>query len=225
MACRITVINGPARPRASTETATLHAAGQFGWNVHTLAYVFMCLVIASGAYGAYAYLIQPGRMAANRGSSDRSAMFEELFELGNQSRALGEACDPEVGAVVASSIDRTRLGGGPVAQLWARDGSKFLRRVATGGSSTASNVLPNPDQRAVIEFVAERVPRADKRGEAAKLQQLLAALCRRQAALRQIRRDIQLDAWLKAWLYLHIPLTVALVGALLVHVATIFLYW
>ena len=206
-------------------TATLHAAGQLGWNVHTLAYLLMCLVIASGCYGAYAYLVQPRRMAANRGGLDRDAMFAELFELGNRSRILGEACDPEVGAVVASSIERTRLGGGPMAQLWARDGSKFVRRLASSGSSTASNVLPNPDQQAVIDFVAERIPRADKRGEAANLQQLLAALCRRQASLRQIRRDVQLDAWLKGWLYLHVPLTVALVGALLVHVAATFLYW
>ncbi len=205
--------------------ATLHAAAQLGWNVHSLAYLLMCLVIASGGYGTYAYLVQPGRMAANRAGSDRESMFNELFELGNRCRDLGDACDPEVGAVVASSIERTRLGGGAFVQLSARDGSKLVRRIATNGSSTASKVMPNLDQQAVVDFVAERVPRAEKRGEAANLQELLAALSLRQAVLRQIRRDIQLDAWLKGWLWLHVPLTVGLLGALVVHIAATFLYW
>ena len=209
--------------------ATLHGAAQLGWNVHSLAYVLMCLVIASGGYGTYAYLVQPGRMAANRAGSEREAMFTELFELGNRCRELGDACDPEVGAVVASSIDRTRLGGGAFVQLSALDGSRLVRRAAGNGSatasSTASKVLPNPDQQAVVDFVAERIPRSEKRGEAANLQELLAALSRRQAVVRQLRRDIQLDAWLKGWLLLHVPLTVGLVGALVVHIATTFLYW
>jgi hypothetical protein len=204
--------------------ATLHGAAQFGWNVHSLAYLLMCLVIASGGYGTYAYLVQPGRMAANRAGSDRESRFSELFELGNRCRDLGDVCDAEVGAVVASSIERTRLGGGAIVQLSARDGSKLVRRVATNGSSTASKVMPNPDQQAVVDFVAERIPRAEKRGEAASLQGLLAALSLRQAVVRQIRRDIQLDAWLKGWLWLHVPLTVGLLGALVVHIAATFLY-
>ena len=131
--------------------------------------------------------------------------------------------------MVASSIDRTRLGGGAFVQLSALDGSRLVRRAAGNGSatasSTASKVLPNPDQQAVVDFVAERIPRSEKRGEAANLQELLAALSRRQAVVRQLRRDIQLDAWLKGWLLLHVPLTVGLVGALVVHIATTFLYW
>ena len=36
--------------------ATLHAGFQIGWNVHTLAYALMLLVIFSGFYGLYAWL-------------------------------------------------------------------------------------------------------------------------------------------------------------------------
>ena len=39
--------------------ATLHAGFQVGWNLHTLAYVLMIVVIASGFFGLYSYLNHP----------------------------------------------------------------------------------------------------------------------------------------------------------------------
>ena len=52
--------------------ATLHTGFQFGWNVHTLAYVLMLAVIASGFYGIYAYARYPTLMTANRGEIGRA---------------------------------------------------------------------------------------------------------------------------------------------------------
>jgi hypothetical protein len=57
------------------------------------------------------------------------------------------------------------------------------------------------------------------------LQQLIVLLCRRQAVLRRIRRDIRLRGWLKIWLYFHIPVTFALLVALVVHIVSTFVYW
>ena len=48
---------------------------------------------------------------------------------------------------------------------------------------------------------------------------------RRQAILRRIRTDIQLQAWLQLWLFIHVPFTIALLGALIVHIVVTFLYW
>jgi len=39
--------------------ATLHCGLQVGWNIHTLAYALMCLVIGSGLLGVYNYLHYP----------------------------------------------------------------------------------------------------------------------------------------------------------------------
>jgi len=46
--------------------ATLHTGFQFGWNVHTLAYVLMMLVIASGVWGIAVYASLPAALSANR---------------------------------------------------------------------------------------------------------------------------------------------------------------
>jgi hypothetical protein len=197
--------------------ATLHSGFQVGWNLHTLAYVLMIVVIASGFFGLFSYLNHPVLISQNREGGGRAELFAELFELDRQSRSLAQKCAPEVGLAVASSIERTTLGGGVYAQLFSGDNSFFVKG--------AGAPVRNTDQQAVIDFVAERLPRAQKGIEAANLQQLIVSLCRRQAVLRRIRRDIRLRGWLKIWLYFHIPVTFALLVALAVHIVSTFVYW
>jgi hypothetical protein len=201
---------------------TLHSAAEFGWNVHTLAWVLMIGVVLSGFYGLYAYLAHPRRLAEIRSGSSRERLFAELFELDKRTRSLATQCGADVQGAVTSAIERTALGGGVLSQLLAVDRSQFLRPARVGGAAAPAR---NTNQQAVIEYVADRAPRSEKRIEAANLQSLLSVMARRQAVLQRIRRDIQLDAWLKAWLYVHVPLTIALLGALAVHVITTFAYW
>jgi hypothetical protein len=174
--------------------------------------------------GVLGYLNYPRQLAVNREGASRSQLFAELFDLDKEGRELAQKCDPRIGAAIKSSIERTTIGGGLIAQLFAIDRSWFEPEVAeaqTGKPGLAANA----DQRAVIEYVAGRVPRADKRAEAANLQALVLLLCRRQTVLRRIRRDIQLQGWLKIWLYFHVPLTFAALAALIVHILASFLYW
>jgi hypothetical protein len=204
--------------------ATLHCAGQFHWNVHTAAYVIMFAVVLSGVFGVLGYLNYPRQLSVNREGGSRSQLFAELFDLDRQGRELGQRCDPRIGSAVKSSIERTTIGGGVVEQLFAIDRSWFEPELAEAQAGKPG-LTRNPDQGAVIDYVATRVPRADKRAEAANLQALVLLLCRRQTVLRRIRRDIQLQSWLKIWLYLHVPLTFAALAALIVHILTSFLYW
>jgi hypothetical protein len=43
--------------------------------------------------------------------------------------------------------------------------------------------------------------------------------------LNRARRDMRHKAVLDLWLYIHVPLAVALLAALSVHVVSVFLYW
>jgi len=197
--------------------ATLHCAMQFGFNVHTVAYVLMCIVIFSGFYGIYVYLRLPQRVTENQAGGNRSELFAELFSLDTQLRSLSKKTSPDIQISVTSSIERTAIGGGWVAQLLGTDESWFV------GSD--SKLLPNEDQQPVIDFVADRLPRADKAAEVPMLHELVVHLCRRQAILRRIRRDIRLRALLQIWLYVHIPMTAALLVALVLHILSTFFYW
>jgi hypothetical protein len=204
--------------------ATLHCAGKFGWNVHTLAYVLMAAVIVSGFFGVYAYLTNPRVISENRTSGSRGALFAELFDLDARARELAGRCDPDTGLAVKSSIERTVIGGGLARQLFSIDDSRLMLADA-GASGQGSRLAANKDQQMAIDWVAKRLPRAEKRAEAELLQSLVSVLCRRQMILRRIRRDIRLNGWLRVWLYVHVPLTMALLSALIAHIVVTFIYW
>ncbi|MDH3440173.1 MAG: hypothetical protein OEM63_05445 [Gammaproteobacteria bacterium] len=199
--------------------ATLHSAGQLGWNVHSLSYVLMFLVILSGFYGIYTYINYPQAMTANRSNASRAQLFAELFELDNRGRELAARAPEEINAAVISAIERTGIGGGIYSQLLGRDQSLFVP--PGSGGKTASN----RDQQPVIDLVATRIPRASKVAEAELLEELLEVFCRRQAVLRRIAFDIRLRGRIRFWLLIHVPLTVALLVALVVHIVTTFIYW
>ena len=101
----------------------LHCGFQFGWNLHTFALVLMLIVIFSGFFGVYAYLRYPTLMTRNRESATRDAMLEEIGEIDQNALNLADGIAPEIHAVVLRSIENTKLGGGVMTQLRARDGS------------------------------------------------------------------------------------------------------
>ena len=198
--------------------ATLHSAAQMGWNVHTLSYVLLWLVVVSGAVGIQSYVALPRLLSRNREGGARAQMFAELVELDRHSRSLTTRCTPAIAAAIASGVERTVIGGGVVTQLFGRDHSSFI----SGDSGAPAR---NFDQQPLVDYVAARIPRVEKTAEAATLHEAIVVLCRRQAVLRRIRRDIKLQAWLNIWLYFHVPLTIALLVALVIHVVTTFMYW
>lgn len=202
--------------------ATLHSAFQLGWNVHSLAYVLMCVVIASGVYGLYAYLRLPRILAAVHAGRRREDWLTALNRIDDDMRRAAQQADATTLAVVESAIDRTTLGGGVLAQVLGRDHSRMLDPAAQpAGSRTCSNRFQQP----LLDYLAARVPQARKRDEAAALQGLLGLAAQRARALAVLRASVALQARLQLWLYLHIPLTIGLIAALLVHILVVFLYW
>ena len=71
--------------------ATLHTGFQLGWNVHTLAYALMLLVIASGIYGIAVYAALPAALSSNREEMTETQMLDALRAIDRQ---LHDAAQP-----------------------------------------------------------------------------------------------------------------------------------
>ncbi|MEI6486758.1 MAG: hypothetical protein WCO11_10875 [Sphingomonadales bacterium] len=178
--------------------ATLHSGFQFGWNVHTLAWVLMMVVILSGLWGIALYATLPEKLSANRGELTQAQMLEAIRALDRQLDAAAQPLAAGDAALVRLSLEQCRIAGS-------------LRQRLTGNHADDGNARA---------LAAVRARPSD-----AQLQPIRLLLERKEAALAQARRHIRLKALLELWLYVHVPATVTLLAALSAHIVSVFLYW
>ena len=179
--------------------ATLHTGFQLGWNIHTLAYALMMLVIASGLYGITVYAKLPEKLSNNRGEMSKRQMVESLAALDRQLDAAAQPLAREESDRVIAALEQDPFRAGVLARLTN----------SYPGCRTA---------RALKDFARDHELDGHE-------QRVAGLLHKRAAQLAQIRRQMQLRALLDVWLYVHIPATVALLGALTAHVVSVFFYW
>jgi hypothetical protein len=198
----------------------LHTGFQFGFNVHTLAFALMVLVIASGLFGVFVYLKYPERISRNRGGANQSELLDQLQELDERCRRMARQLPVEFQELVSSGISRLQLGGSMWARLRARDASQVLIK-----RDDEFTVVAHPGQEAALDWLAEQQSRSREPPVAAAIGELSALLRNKRRLLKPLAEDMRLQAMLQVWLYVHVPLTAALLVALLVHIATVFIYW
>jgi hypothetical protein len=208
--------------------ATLHTGFQFGANLHTLAYALMVLVIASGVVGIVVYSRYPRLITDHRAQATREGWLEEVLDLNERAIQLADQISPEVHRFVLRSVERLRLGGSWREQL-AGAGSdpgtteisaltEILRKKLSAGESEGD------DTEQVIVLTESRILMGQRDPAIERLKQLLELLIRRNELTARVNRDVEMHARMQVWLYLHVPLTAALLAALLAHVVTVFLY-
>lgn len=186
--------------------ATLHAAFQVGWNVHTLAYVLMLTVIVSGFFGVYAYLRFPALQTENLGDDTLDAILLKIADLDKQATRISLAMPDNLQSAIERSVEGTIIGGGIYQQL--------------------RNKHPHcPTRRAVVMLEAVNNERAFKGEQAQALRSLYDVMLRKQKTVARARRDVRYRALMEAWLYVHVPLSFALLTALLAHIVSVFFYW
>ena len=198
----------------------LHTGFQFGWNIHTLAFALLVMIVASGMYGVYVYIKYPGRMSDNRNGAPRSELLDELEDIDRRSARVATNLGADFLEFVASGIQRTQLGATLWQRLQKRDSSQILLR--QGGET---RTVANAGQEAALDWLAEQQSIAGDAETAAGIGELSALLRNKRRLLKQLKQDLQLQAKLEIWLYVHVPLTVALLVALFAHILTVFLYW
>jgi len=184
--------------------ATLHTGFQFGWNVHTLAFVLMMLVIFSGVYGITVYAALPQGLSDARSEMTGPQMIDAVNSLDKQIQNSAQPLSDADSEVVLGSLGEDPFGGG----VWRR---------LTGS-------YPRCGNRRALQIMRGRLAQVSAR-EAVAIEPIVTLLERKAAALQRVRGYVQRRALLEIWLYVHIPLTFVLIAALLAHVVSVFFYW
>lgn len=183
---------------------TLHTGFQFGLNVHTVAYVLMMLVILSGIYGITVYAALPQGLSDSRSEMTGPQMIEAVNSLDKQIQSAAQPLSDADSEVVLGSLGEDPFGGG----VWRR----------------LSGSYPSCGNRRALQIMRGRIVETSGK-QAAAVEQVVALLEKKAAALQRVRGYVQRRALLEIWLYIHIPLTVVLIVALIAHVVSVFFYW
>lgn len=186
--------------------ATLHTGFRFHWNLHTLAFVLMILVIFSGIFGAYVFLRYPALMTANRQGSTLKSMSAELAALDQSCRDLALNFDDDTAALVVKATEDF--------------GGKFTW--AEGLLGRAPNPLEGATGQAITRLRDE--VGGKEQAPPAEVLPLVQNLTKRATIVVKMRRDWRYRAQMLLWRAVHVPLTIALLVALTIHVIAVFYY-
>jgi hypothetical protein len=183
---------------------TLHTGFEVGWNVHTLAYVLMLLVVLSGFYGVFFYLRVPRAMTENLGEETLQSLVLRIGDLDREAREKALSLPDELLGLVDRSVTGTRLGGNALRLVTGRDPS-----------------CPNAAAIAAWPSASRKLT-----AESANLgRDVYTLLLEKNELLERARRSLRHKALLDLWLYVHVPLALALLAALVAHVVSVFIYW
>jgi hypothetical protein len=181
---------------------TLHTGFQLGWNVHTLAYALMMLVVISGMFGVAAYGLLPPLLSNNRGEMTEAQMLGSIRAIDRQLRDAAQPLARGDADLVLAALAQGAFDG----RLWAR----LAGRLRGNATQAAIDGLGQGDAGGAADPAIRRVR---------------ALLVRRRSQLSRVRRHLRYKALLEIWLYVHIPSTIALIAALAAHIISIFYYW
>lgn len=187
--------------------ATFHTGFSFHWNVHTLGYVLMCLVIVSGIFGLVAYRRYPSLLTRNRAGVTLRAITTEIAAQDVQCRYLSLAFDDVI-------VDRVAKATGEVIPRISWNELIFGRshdKVLSGPTKDAIDAL----RALIVNDIA--APR--------EVLPLVQALTQRATLVERARRDYRYRVMMKVWRAFHVPLTIGLLMTLAIHVFSVFYYW
>ena len=110
----------------------------------------------------------------------------------------------EINGRVVDAGQTTVIGGGFVRQLSGRD--------------------PNCPSTAALNRLQTMAATLEG-DDAVQARRLITRLSRKCELLSRARKDVQLQALMQVFLYVHVPMTFALIAALIAHVFIVFFYW
>jgi hypothetical protein len=157
-------------------------------------------------FGTYTFWRFPELMTRNRGGMTLTTMTAELAALEVRCTQLALAFPDDVLALVQDAVEPARTG--QLAELISGRRQKQMRRRSLVAISHVQTQLA--DRAAVTP--AEILP-------------LVQNLTQRLVLMERIYRDWRFRMLMLQWRSVHMPMTVALLMALLIHVVVVFYDW
>ncbi len=182
----------------------MHAGFRFGVDVHTLAFVLLAVVVVSGIVGILLYQYLPSRLTKYESGLQADKIDKEIAQLlsemrnlvKNKSDALVRLYQAEVAKVNDLKVNGwSLLLRGSGGDLIARRSKELAEKVSS---------IPPEDQEAFH-----------------LMSQLLLQKTQLEANLFN---QMRLRNAMQAWLYVHVPVSVAMVITVGIHVLIVFYY-
>ena len=186
----------------------LHAGFKFGFDIHTLAYVLLVMVVGSGIVGAALYLLLPRRFEPF-GEELTYPMGhgtdEELRKIIRQMRALAidksqefaDACQTEI----EYGIPKRHVGW---ELLWRKSATAAL--VAT--------------QIEAFQDYLQHIPEVEHEA----FQNLARLATQKRDLEHRMAAQMRLQNLLEAWLYIHLPVSLVMFIVVIIHILVVFYY-
>ena len=189
---------------AMTFMVTLHSGFHFGFNVHTLAYAMLMIVVISGFFGNYTYMMYPRQMTENMGEDSLDGLLLGIAEADKLARQIALLMPDEINNVVAQACRETYIGIGLIEQLRGFQ-PNCPSAIAVQKLTTLNDNLTTEQRKLYRE--------------------LYSIMVRRQSLVKRARQDLMYRSRLGFWLYFHVPFTIALLVAMTAHIIAVFFYW
>ena len=185
--------------------ATLHTGLELGFNLHSLTYVLLLVVVSSGLYGVLVFSRVPAHMTNEMGDDSIPTLVSQLQEIDQQARKLALRLPDEFNTLVLDAAEKTQLRGTVFDHL-----SRATSRRC-------------PSTRAVARMQLLNRHLKDEQGRLGR--EVFGLMLSRRTAVERIRGEFRSHARLRLWLMLHVPMSLALLCALAGHIVSVFIYW
>lgn len=183
----------------------LHAGFHFGWDVHTLAFVLLVVVVLSGMGGLALYLTVPRML-----TKYESGMLPDKIES-ELNRIVGEM---------------KPLASGKTGLFQRLYFEEFRRAFAThphGWRLLFARQKPSSTLKVRVQELNRILPQIPA-SQHEDFSQFSALVLQKNEMESYLAGQMRLKNALQAWLYVHVPVSIAMVAAVIVHLLVVFVY-
>ncbi|MEI6354853.1 MAG: hypothetical protein WCO47_09005 [Methylococcus sp.] len=218
---------------------TLHCGFQFDNNIHTIAYILMVMTILSGMIGVYYYLTIPGLISANIGNANAQQLNATIDQIDRKALEIARQIDSFVHEMMAYSIQTTLNERRPANKKAVMDMLNFGETIKEASKACYCSLTKEEPIRVEQPVILskKRAPKDPQlvlsaiiidlsfnRSPGEKLQQLLDLINEKAACIQKLHLDRVYNSRLKIWLMFHVPLSLATLIALVIHIVSVFYY-